>query len=274
MGLQAALIACLAETPSPESFGRQAAIELHARGCHAEAGAHMAEVFRRSKTPDDRRAAATFAVGAYRDAFSASADKQVGAEYLCRGLVVADEYLATGEVGAARLVTPRAQLARLREPFGACAQVAPADLLLPVRPRRVVAHAPSPTPVTVLTPGPASRGSGRGMVWTGAGLTATGITTAAVGLGVGVSQAAAAAAGADRITAGAPGRGFTDAEKDQLRALRGDLDHAQIVVGTTVAVGVALLVSGVVLTVIGVKRRPPGLAVGPWPRGVVFALRF
>jgi len=112
------------------------------------------------------------------------------------------------------------------------------------------------------------------MVWAGGGLAVTGITVAAVGLGVGVSQAAGAAAGADRITAGAPGRGFTDAENNELRALRGDLDHARVVLATTIAVGAALLVSGVVLTAIGVKRRPPRVAVGPWQRGVVFALRF
>jgi hypothetical protein len=116
---------------------------------------------------------------------------------------------------------------------------------------------------------------GRAMLWTGVGVTAVGAGVAAVGLGLGLSRATAAAEGADTLTAGAPGRGFTTDEKLMLQDLRGELSNAKVLLGAAVGVGAAMLVTGAVLTAMGMKRRgPQRAALAPWGRGMAFVLRF
>ncbi len=274
---KAVLIACLAEPAAPAEYTRAAALDLQSRGCYAEAGDHMSEVYRRAATPDERRAAATFVAGAYSEAFRKAPDQAAAAELLCRGLAIADDFLATPGAVAEHMTTPRAKLVALREPFGACSellpvapQVRPPAPPTPVPEPRAVSEAPAQAP-----PVPRERRPGRGMLWTGAGVTLVGVGTMAVGLGLGLSRAAAAAEGADALTASAPGRGFTADEKLQLHELRGDLSSSMRGLGAGVGVGAALLVTGVVLTAIGVKRRgPQRAALVPWQRGVAVTLRF
>lgn len=277
MFAEAVLFGCLADPAAPGEFSRAAALDLHKRGCLVEAGEHMAEVYRQAKDPNERRAAAAFVVGAYGEAFRTAPDQAAAAELLCRGLAIADNFMATTRgVAATHLVAPRAKLAALREPFGECA---PVEGLLPVvttgrRPRptqtqRPVAESVPQLPVTSDTP------PGRAMLWTGVGVTAVGAGVAAVGLGLGLSRATAAAEGADALTAGAPGRGFTANEKLMLQDLRGELSNARVILGTVVGVGAAMLVTGAVLTAVGMKRRgPQRAALAPWGRGVAFVLRF
>lgn len=265
------LLGCLAVTSEPGEFSRAAAIKLHGAGCFVEAADHMAEVYRRAATTDERRAAAAFVAGALRDAFVAAADKDAAAPYLCRGLAMVDEFVASGGAAAA-VATPRAKLAQLRQPFGACEQ--PAEVLLTVR----ASGRPRPRPVVMeAAPQPASSipSSGGAMKWTGVGVTTLGVGTVAIGLGLGLSRGAAAAAGADALTAGAPGRGFTDTERQQLQDLHGELSEAKLLLGAVVGAGAALLVTGAVLTAVGWKRRGPDRAAFlPAHRGVGLILRF
>lgn len=274
------LLGCLAVTSEPGEFSRAAAIKLHGAGCFVEAADHMAEVYRRAATPDERRAAAAFVAGALRDAFVAAADKDAAAPYLCRGLAMVDEFVASGGEAAteaerrAAVATPRAKLAQLRQPFGACEQPA-AEALLTVRasgrprprPRPVMMEAPQPAPGV---PSP-----GRAMGWAGVGVTTLGVGAVAIGLGLGLSRGAAAAAGADALTAGAPGRGFTDMERQQLQDLHGELSEAKLLLGAVVGAGAALLVTGAVLTAVGWKRRGADRAAFlPGRRGMGLTLRF
>lgn len=277
---KAVLIACLADPAAPADFTRAAALDLQRRGCYVEAGDHMSEVYRRAATPDERRAAATFVAGAYSEAFRNAPDQAAAAELLCRGLAIADDYMARAGAGATHMTTPRAKLVALREPFGACTAAAEGELL-PVAPQVRPQSPLAPEPRGVSEPPPQAppmtreRRPGRALTWTGAGLTLVGVGTVAVGLGLGLSRAAAAAAGADALTASAPGRGFTADEKLQLHELRGDLSSSMRGLGAGVGVGAALLVTGVVLTAIGVKRRgPQRAALVPWQRGVAVTLRF
>jgi len=271
MFAEAVLLACLADPGPGHHYSRAAALDLHKRGCLVEAGDHMAEVYRRAKEPDDRRAAAAFVVGAYGEAFRKAPNPAAAAELLCRGLAVADDFLKSG--GDVRhLVAPRARLAALREPFGGCAAEGLLPVVTDVRPRVRPPSSATQTatelpqlPVTSDTP------SGRAMLWTGVGVTGLGAGGMAVALGLGLSWATAAAEGADALTAGAPGRGFTEDEKLRLQDLRGELRDARVLLGVGVGVGAALLVTGAVLTAVGMRRRGPQRAALA-PTG--FVLRF
>jgi len=276
MFAKVALLACLANPAEAGVVSRETAIELHKGGHFAAAGEHMAEVYSRATTPDERRAAALFVVGAFKDAFAQ--DPVVAAALACRGLAIADDFLAHEEgPGAARVRAGRARLAALREPFGPCdAPAEPAADLLPVSARAASPPRSQPGRPVELDPqpSPAAVRPRRTMFWSGVGVAVLGATTTAVALGLGLSRARAAADGADGLTAGAAGRAFTGPELAQLDGLREQLREGRMIVGVGVGAGAAMMVAGAVLAVFGrVRGDAQRAAVGPW-RGVSVTLRF
>lgn len=275
MDLLAYVWVALAATSAPAPATRAEAVRLYQVGDVEAAADAMAEVFRGSTDPDARRAAAMFTTRAYIKAWE-SGPRPDKADLLCRGLDVADDFLSAGPNAA--MSKERGRLLALREPFGPCV----ASALMPVvaKPTRtvprttVVVEAPE-RPENIVQP--AQR---RPLVWGGTAATLLGAAGVGVGLGVGLMHAATAATAADNLTAAARGDGrpFTAGELADLGRWRGDLQAGLAGAGVGAGVGAALMVAGVALIAVGVKKERAGdrrrFSVSPGIRGVSLRFQF
>jgi hypothetical protein len=282
MDLSAFLWLVLASAPTPATPTRAEAVRLYKVGDVEGAADTMAEVFRGSTDPNERRAAAMFTARAYIKAWE-SGPRPDKADLLCRGLAVADDFLNAGPSPA--MSKERGHLLAYREPFEPCE--APKSsvqqpALMPVVARRtrttprtpVAVEAPK-RPVNVVQPP-----HRRPLVWGGTAATLLGAAGIGLGLGVGLAHAAGAADAADNLTAAASrdGRPFTAGELADLGRWRGDLQAGLAGAGVGAGVGAALIVAGVALIAVGVKKERAGdrwrSSVSPGIRGVSLRFQF
>jgi hypothetical protein len=290
MDLSAFLWLVLAAASAPATPTRAEALRLYKVGDVEGAADTMAEVFRGSTDPNERRAAAMFTARAYIKAWE-SGPRPDKADLLCRGLAVADDFLNAGPSPA--MSKERGHLLAYREPFEPCE--APESsvqqlALMPVVARRttprtavaveavaveaVAVEAPK-RPVNVVQPP-----HRRPLVWGGTAATLLGAAGVGLGLGVGLAHAAGAADAADNLTAAASrdGRPFTAGELADLGRWRGDLQAGLAGAGVGAGVGAALIVAGVALIAVGVKKERAGdrrrSSVSPGIRGVSLRFQF
>ncbi len=192
---------------------------------------------------DDRRFAVSVASGAWRDEYKRTGDVL----YLCRARGVLVDYLA-------RPAPPQAQVLARR--------LSQIDTQLRQHPRACGAP---PRP-------------GRGLRLAGGLMLGGGAAVALTGLGVGLARMLASANAAAQLTDDAKmaARPFDDAELRQLAGNRRDFDAARLTVLTTTIVGGAVVVGGVVASVMGARRgrRVPGVWASARTWGITWTVQF